>query len=271
MTCGALSADLSTAVNGVVPSDATTRVVTPFGDEIGLVSVRDEPNYTVTSLGDRIPTGSISFDQSDRDLNQTEFEGYQRNATDGTVQFLIFDTPLIDNQPLLYARYLQATFELTADDLLRIRCGLGVPTLSDDLPNEPIEKAAARFFTLSLAFSPSRTSSQSVGYDLNPSLVAFNFDPAGSAVSIDLTVRGQEILADGLSPVVEDLGDFSATGSFDEEVTNFGGIITDNDDVEVGNFEGWFFGPQGAEVAISYIIRQDSSFRLNSRGVIFLR
>jgi len=262
MTCGALN--ISNSANGF----DLTRATTPFGDEVALQSNRDEPNYTITTLGNLLPAGSIFFDQTDRDLNNMSSEAYFRETASGGPQFLDIDTPTIDGQPAAYMRSLRSAFQVTENNNLQLRCAFGVATPLTDVPDAPIEKSIADFFLITTATINGETAT----FDFDPSVISFAFDPDNGEVRIDINLRGQEILDGGaLSPDVIDFGDIVATGSFDGETTNFGGTITTLGGAQIGDFAGWLFGPQGTEAAIAIRIDPSADLPLRARGAIFLR
>lgn len=265
MTCG--------ASNGNLAGGGVTRVTTPFGNEVSLESDRDEPNYTLASLGNLLPAGSVFFDQSNRDLNETGFELYRNTSAGGSSQFLDITTPLLESQPARYTRFLRSAFRVTPDDNLQLRCALGVPTLLTDVPDSRIDKSIADFFAITIQNTTTGSVTDTDAFDLDPSTVAFSFDPASGDITIELTLRGPEILDDlTLSNEITELGAYSATGTFDGQGTNFGGVITNSSGAEVGDFAGWFFGPQGAEVAIAFNFEEGSFDNLfRSRGALILR
>ncbi|WP_298333222.1 hypothetical protein [uncultured Erythrobacter sp.] len=262
--------------NGSIFTDIERSIITPFGADIPLVSDRDEPNYTFWSQADGLTAFNVSFDQSDRDLNRVSSEIYRRElpGTGGLEAFLRFAPPSVNSQPLIYAQYASLRY-LTDDNIfVDLRCALGVPTLLTDTPSSVIEYSASGPFEQIGAFIRAEIRENpglftgGVSAAILPAVA--RFDPESGEITLNFTVSAQ---TSDTSDDVTEIATFSASAVFDGSETNFSGVILDEPGSEVGEFNGWFFGPQGAELAISVNI--ETSFangdELFVTGVAFLR
>lgn len=237
--------------------DVARSIISPFGNDITLVSDRDEPNYTFSSNADFLSAFVLSFDQTDRNLSITDGEAYQRDGSTGLPLFLRTVAPLVDSQPLIYAQY--GTLRYDSNDLTRVdlRCAFGVPTLATDLPSAATVYDGAQVnFRVEVSGPDGRITAAE-----NPSFIT-TFDP--EMREINLVLQFESAIGDNLD-VILDLGPFAGTDIIEDGETNFGGSIIDESDNVIGEFNGWFFGPQGAELAISVNIETTDSI---GRGII---
>jgi hypothetical protein len=135
-------------------------------------------------------------------------------------------------------------------------CVFGIATeLDDTLPSTTI--------TFSSLLSNNGTASVRLGndplrfFDLDDSILTFTADPATGDLSFTLELQGQEVTPDpnGGPPIVSDtvtpLGSFSGNASISGDVQGFEGTTANSTGLAAGEFTGWFFGPQGAELGLA--------------------
>jgi len=243
-------------------ADVARSITSPFGPDVLLISDRDEPNYSFSSDVDYISPFSVSFDQSDRNLDFPDSETYQRLDPGPLPEFFRTATPLVASQPLRYAQY--GTLRYYSDDrtYVDLRCAFGVRTFLDDIP---VEASLYEASETNLRVQLNGPFDASLG--AMESNIALTFSPDDQNINFIFELRS------ALDNEVLDLGIYGGTGSLDNGRTNFGGIIVDASDNQVGEFNGWFFGPGGTEMAISVTIEEtlpDNSLVI-ATGVIFLR
>ncbi|MEL7190484.1 MAG: hypothetical protein AAGK17_13100 [Pseudomonadota bacterium] len=135
------------------------------------------------------------------------------------------------------------------------QCALGIPTELDD----PLPQTVLNF---GASLGANGTATRLAGTDFTifsaaDSVLSLTADPTNGSIDFTIDVRGRESTpnpAGGLpilSDTVEDLASFSGSTSIDGSVQSFSGLTANDQGLFAGEFSGWFFGPQGAEIGIA--------------------
>ena len=135
------------------------------------------------------------------------------------------------------------------------QCVFGIPTALDDpLPQQTLN-FGPRLDALGSALLLNATIT---GFRLENSELVLTADPTTGEIEFTLTLLARETIPDpnGGLPTVSDtqtsFGTFTGTTAIDGSAqTFFGGVVGDNSVGVVGEFTGWFFGPQGTEIGIA--------------------
>lgn len=206
-------------------------------------------------------TFDSSFDPSNISSQQDgEFVVYRRefslNGRD-VAEFFAILTPQFQGGTAQYVRGGDAIlFGVNNQQQAFYRCVFGVPTeLDDELPTSSI------VFNASLDANGNATvtngADPAVQYNLDVSDLELTADPASGEIQVTLNVRGREITRDPntgdvtVSDTETELGTFSGTTAITGDVQGFEGVLTDSNGLFVGEYSGWFFGPQGAEIGVA--------------------
>ena len=215
-----------------------------FGEAEGLTFDLSDDQEIWTITGDTL---DLEFGPADlRDSGDDDVVLYQRQIASGFIQVFALTKP--DHAEFLRIAGLQVE---RSDDLVNnYTCVIGVPIdAADTLPSG--------------SFSYDDLEGFGVLYrtEADDSVTEFIIDETDAAVEID---RGQGRLRLSLelegefSPNNQGSGDDDEFGTFTADIPftgnprDFTGPLLDENDVEVGEFSGVFFGPEGSEVGVVF-------------------
>ncbi|WP_369027207.1 hypothetical protein [Qipengyuania sp. RANM35] len=232
-----------------------TNGATGFGEGIAINSDRSGPSYdiTVQQMGFN-PPFSLSFTQADRDpAAPAGTERYKKTDASGNTQRFGVSVVTIAGVAQDYVR-LATLSSPTGVGFVSIGCAFGVPTVLSDVPSatKSYSKAVATGILRlvenagTLGMGPVHT------YSTSPTTMTATANPANGQISFTLNLKGQEVVAGTVSDTVTDLGTYTGSTTIDGSKQSFSGIVSTSGGLVVGNFGGWFFGPQGATMAVSF-------------------
>jgi len=99
-------------------------------------------------------------------------------------------------------------------------------------------------------------SNPNITYFLEESQISVTVTPSTGEVAYTLNLQGQEVTRDPndnstvISETITPLGTYSGSDNFNGEAQGFLGLNINDSGAVIGDFTGWFFGPQGAEIGI---------------------
>ena len=245
---------------------------TAFGEGIAITSNRSVPDYGIA-----IPQFvynqpfDVAFTQADRDASSTEtVERYTKVDEAGRRQRFNIARVSINSVELDYVR--QTSFMAVRETgFLDIRCAIGVPTELSDIP--ATTKTYGNAFATGVLERVENAGITNSGpfhvYSTSPTTATATANPATGLIEITVNLKGRESANDP----VEDLGTYTARTTIDGSKQSFMDVATNADNVVVGNFGGWFFGPQGVTMAVSFGItdRRADDSEVRFGGLVFLR
>ena len=215
---------------------------------------------------------TYSFGPADRDAASTPSSIlYSRPDENGfTTRFGIGARALGSTSPD-YVRTARL-FSRPSNAVVDFYCVFGVPTqLDDELPESTIEYSS---FTISGNMFI-RSGSLMGQYDLAESTVTLSANPQNGEIRTRLTLTGRKFGPGGLSSERTPLGVYVGEAGVDGSVASFsGGVFGDDRAVGIGNFGGWFFGPQGREAGYAFAFTAftpDGSDEQLASGVVTAR
>lgn len=196
---------------------------------------------------------------------------YRKDNADGTTERFYLGSRPLGSSPPDYLRTSLLTYRIGTGAPEFRYCVFGVPTqLTDPLPASTITFANAAIG--GTGFVNATTSIAQ--YDLGESTVTVSADPATGEIPVILRLVGRQFTPSGLSDTRTPLGEYRGTAIVDPSVQSYNDAFTDADRVLLGgNFAGWFFGPQGAEIGFAYSIKaqnQDGS-TITAAGTVTAR
>ena len=246
---------------------------TRFGEGIEIVSDRSGPTYQIT-IPQLVfePESTVSFFQVDRDpAAPSTAEAYLKTDANGRTQRLAVFAPRVNDVALEYTRQ-ASLFVQRETGFINAICAFGVPTKLNDNPastrtyGKSYTSALLRKVEMASSSGPTRFFSASA------STATATANPATGAIDITLTIRGQEIVGGVRSDTIEELGTYRASTTIDGSEQSFVDTVVNDANTTAGTFGGWFFGPQGRTLAVSFGINDrrpdDSDIRFG--GVVYL-
>jgi hypothetical protein len=203
-----------------------------------------------------------SFGPGDRDKTAPANVLRFRHAVSPGTDELSILRPVIESTGFDFARSLSLSTHRPDGVAIEYNCAFGVPTRADDVPTGAIAYSRVGFDGTALYATGGRYRRYVV--QLTDGTVTY--DSAARRVITSLHLRMATI--DDPSIVIADLGTFSGSAPIEAAQPSFAGTLTKVGNPQItANLGGWFFGPQGGEVAFSVSIR-DPDF--NSGGFLSL-
>ncbi|WP_271438896.1 hypothetical protein [Pontixanthobacter luteolus] len=246
----------NTACTLIVRSGASTSApaATSFGDGLTYIFDESADTYSITA-------SNLNLTFAPADLASEDAQGFRyekANANGGQPDTFIVFNPGITVQPTDYARVSRVITAAANGSQEDYRCVFGVPTeLEDSLPAGTV--SYSQYFTTGTAFLE-EVGGNLRAFNLRSTELSFAANPSNGAVDFTLTVKGTE----SGTATVSELATFSGSTSIDGTNQSFDGLLADGNNVATGSFGGWFFGPQGAEIAFAWgaDIRRDDGSRI---------
>lgn len=247
----------------------------PFGDTVRIRSDRSGPTYDVEVANIGFQGGrSLNFTQAHLDPSSTATsERYNYDDFDGRTQRLTISVPRVNDAELEYVR-IAAISSPGPSGFDFLLCAFGVPTDLKDIPSSSVNYVSSSTAAILRLREIGYLSSSPVKQYSAVNTTATGFgDPATGVVRFSIDLKGNEINGGTTSEVVTNLGSYSGETSIDGTETSFSGVVVNADNVVVGDFGGWYFGPQGRTMAVSYSIqdRRADDSEVISAGLLFLR
>ena len=247
----------------------------PFGNTVAIQSDRSGPSYAVTV--DNIGfdgARSLNFNPADLDASSTETNQRYLVVDDtGRTQRFSVSVPRVGETSLEYTR-LASLFSPSENGFVNLICAFGVPTVTSDVPSSSVNYVASSTAAILRVVQNASGGGGSVAqYSAVPTVAEGFADPATGNIRFTIDLKGYEFVGGTRSDVVTDIGTYSGETTIDGSETSFSDLVVNSDNVVVGNFGGWFFGPQGRTMAVSFSIsdRRADDSEVVSAGVLFLR
>lgn len=248
----------------------------PFGNTVSIQSNRTGPTYDVAveNIGfDGFR--ALSFTQANRDPASTPAsERYSFVDGSGRTQRLSVFVPRVNETDLEYTR-IASLFSPSDNGSINLICALGVPTILSDTPSASVNYVASTNAAILRVVQNASTSGAGpvAQYSATPTLATGFGDPATGEVRFTIDLKGYEIVGGTRSDVVTDIGQYSGATTIDGSETSFSGLVVNSENAVVGNFGGWYFGPQGRTMAVSYSVtdRRADDSEVVSAGILLLR
>ncbi len=253
-------------------------LASPFNADFTIALAQQNETWTIAG---ETPTGE-SFDSSfdENDIVEELRNRSIRYAVDtdvfippnSTIQdlFAIF-VPQTDEVRSQFVRVATGTiFPTDADVQESFRCVFGVATqAADSLPSSTVTYSA----NVDLE-GGAQGASQAINglgiYNLDASTITITLDLANDRLDYVLSLRGRELVQnvdtdDSLvfTQATFPLAELSGSAAVSEGTQGFSGTVVDESGQVIGEINGAFFGPQGAEIGIAIEgrdQRQDASF-----------
>jgi hypothetical protein len=224
---------------------------TPFYADPGVTLDYDasESTYRLTAYGIDESFGPADVD----DTIANAEKAYRRTGTDGFTTRMILFAPQPGGSTADYTRVLYAFARNTMTGYVETyNCIFGVPTLLTDQPSQT-QVSFTDFSTGGNAYRlfPDNTVAL---YRLTGSAESLSVNLTTGAVNLSVRVTGQlqSVFGTGTAvPSTYDFGTFTGETSLDDETRGFGGILNYQNPTLFAPYEGWFFGPQGAEAGLT--------------------
>jgi hypothetical protein len=227
----------------------------PFGAGVTITSDRSGPSYNLTTDGAGLfGTFALSFTQADRDTTVTTAESYRRTAPNGFTERFITLPPQRSGVAYDYARFGQIV-ALVSNQPVTLFCAYGVPTLLTDVP-ATAPTYTPDFVAGSLSVVENVGAGPRSEYLISNTVTGLTANPATGEITVRIDLKGRLRTPTGTSDIVTDFGVFTGRVTIDGTVQNFSGALVDANNVQTGQFGGWFFGPRGREAAFSFNIVQ---------------
>lgn len=189
-----------------------------------------------------------------------EFTVYRRELTingNNVAEFFALITPQLNNGTVDYVRGGDAVMFGTGNQIQAFyRCVFGVPTeLDDQLPASTVsyDQFVSANGNAQLTDGAGVTSQ----YNIADTQIAVTANPTNGEITVTLNVRGREITRDpntgqvSTSTTITDLGTYTGNTATTGTIQGFEGLLSDSNGQFVGEYSGWFFGPQGIELGIA--------------------
>lgn len=223
-----------------------------FGEASGLTFDLSNDQETWTITGDTL---DLEFGPADlRDSGDDDVILFQRQIASGFIQMFALTKPDLDDgvgdDDAEFLRIAGLQVERSDDQVNNYTCVIGVPIdASDTLPAS--------------SFSYDDLEGFGVLYrtETDDSVTEFIIDETDAEVEIDRTqgrLRLSLDLEGEFSPNNQGNGDDEEFGSFSADIPfngnprDFTGPLLDENGVEVGEFSGVFFGPEGSEIGVVF-------------------
>lgn len=186
----------------------------------------------------------------------------RENAPEENIAFQIIDNegrstslsifpPQISGERADYVRFLNFNGRDGADNLVEIHCITGVPTeLADSRPSGPVTALDLGVVGSALVQPSNEPGTRTM--NLGPSVISLTADAATGEISGTIDLKGRRMV-NGMTEVL-DLETYTFVAMIDGTEQTFKGQIGDSQNTQVGEFAGWFFGPQGIEVGFAFTI-----------------
>ncbi|MFL0356890.1 hypothetical protein ACI5KX_10475 [Erythrobacter sp. GH1-10] len=206
-------------------------------------------------------TFDSSFGPSDISSQQAgEFTLYRREITvngNSVPEFFVLITPQLANGSVDYVRGGDAVlFGINSQTQAFYRCVFGVPTeLDDALPASTV--SYDQFVSANGNARVTDGAGVVTQYNIEDTQIEVTANPANGEITVTLDVRGREVTRDPTtgqittSSTVTQLGTFTGNTAIDGTIQGFEGGLSDSNGQFVGEYSGWFFGPQGIELGIA--------------------
>ena len=220
---------------------------TEFGDGLTFESTPAEKKYVVK--GQQI---DLTFTADLITNEDAAGRSYQLDNPGTPPHFLSVYSPAVGATGTKYARFAYVGTNISDTERTLNRCVIGVTTeLEDQLPNG--------FLKYEQLFGVSSISVVDVNggveyYRTATSTYFFRADPSTGEIQFKVTLRGESV-SDGTERF---FGSFTGTTTIDGTEKNFSGKIVNGANELVGNFGGWFFGPQGEEMAMAWSLNEQT-------------
>ncbi|MBX7540242.1 hypothetical protein [Qipengyuania sphaerica] len=247
----------------------------PFGNTVAIQSDRSGPSYdiTVANIGF---AGERSLSFTPENLESSSTATSQRysfvDGTGRTQRYSIF-VPRVSDTDLEYTR-LASLFSPSDTGFINLICALGVPTVLTDVPASSVNfVTSSTAAILRIVQNAGSGGGPTVQYSAVPTIAEGFGDPATGTVRFSIDLKGYEFVGGMRSDVVTDIGRYTGETTIDGSETNFSGLVVNAENVVVGEFGGWYFGPQGRTMAVSYTVtdRRPDDSEVFSAGVLLLR
>lgn len=236
---------------------------TAFGNGIPISYAASSQTYTVAA-----PPLTIAYGPADLDpAAPTDTIGYRKVDSANFANRFSITRPTLASGSLDYVRHARTLFRETNGTIHDAFCVIGVPTLLTD----PLPSSSINFPAYSLRGTASATISGSrKQYDLAESTMTFTANPTSRAVNLSITLVGREISSTGLSDTRINFGQFDGQSSVDGAAQSFGMTLQSPTRISSGSqAAGWFFGPSGAELGLTFTIRvNDSASQIEAVGSV---
>jgi hypothetical protein len=178
---------------------------------------------------------------------------YLKNNADGSAErFYVGNQPIGGTTPE-YMRGSLLNYRISGGPPEWRYCVFGVPTtLADTRPATTVSYTTR---VSSIGFLGN--SSTVAQYDLSESTATISANPTTGEIPVTLQLVGRQFTPTGLSETRVDFGTYSGTATINGTVASFNDALRDspNRAIQGGNFGGWFFGPQGIEIGMSFSLR----------------
>tara|TARA_R110000751_G_scaffold2018_18_gene10502 strand:+ start:288372 stop:289148 length:777 start_codon:yes stop_codon:yes gene_type:complete len=214
-----------------------------FDDEVSIDYNPAAKEYTVTS-----DAYDLTFTEA-HIVDEEEYSRSYRKPEVGYSDLFSIGAPRTDfyPSPTEFARFAVLQTDPLGRGRFITNCVTGVTTEPEDtlgLGTLTYSQLGSDFENFSATATDGEMRSY-FGYDTTYD-VAVDADTGDIEFSISL--RGS------LSGTERFFGTFNGSTTVDDEQKRFSGVLTDGEGNEIGSFGGWFFGPAGEEVGISWTL-----------------